>query len=112
MNPLDLTAAYNAIATEYEQFKSKFGRDVEIRVEPGRFLIAESSYLLAKVTAIKHNSYSTWVGLDTGMNHLIRPALYNSYHKIVNASNLEGEIDGSKKVHICGNICENGDIFG
>lgn len=44
------------------------------------------------------------------MNHIIRPALYNSYHKIINASDLA--TDNLINVRVCGNICENGDIFG
>jgi len=53
-------------------------------IEPGRYLIAESGYLLCTVTAINSNKTRTFVGTDSGMNHLIRPALYNSYHHIRN----------------------------
>lgn len=112
VQPLDLTAAYKSIAVEYSKFHELYGRNLEIRVEPGRFLIAESGFLLTTVTAIKQNKFSTWVGTDTGMNHLIRPALYGSYHKIINGSNTEVALETGKKVNICGNICENGDIFG
>ncbi|KAL4464420.1 hypothetical protein ABPG72_010907 [Tetrahymena utriculariae] len=115
VKPLDLIEAYQKIAEEYKIFKEKYGHDVEIRVEPGRFLVAESGHLLTSVTAIKKNQYSTWIGTDTGMNHLIRPALYDSYHKIENASNFKSTNNNDsqrQKVNVCGNICESGDVFG
>lgn len=52
---MDLTQAYKKVAEEYTIFREKYGTDVEIRVEPGRFLVAESGHLLATVTAIKKN---------------------------------------------------------
>ena len=79
-------------------------------MEPGRFLVAESGFLLTTVTAVKSNPFHNYIGTDTGFNHLVRPAMYGSYHKIVNASNYLNE-DGKYKASICGNICESGDLF-
>lgn len=77
-------------------------------IEPGRYLIAEAGYLLCTVSGININSAKTFVGTDSGMHHLIRPALYNSYHNIINSvSNINTQL-----VTICGNICESGDILG
>ena len=90
-----------------EDFNRSYGKEVAVILEPGRYLVAESGTLLAKVTDVKKNSVRTFVSVDTGMNHLIRPALYNAYHEIVNANG------NSKKsvVSITGNICESADFF-
>ena len=89
-------------------FIQKYGRKIKFSFEPGRYLVAEAGYLLVKVTDIKKNPTKTFVGVDSGLNHLIRPAMYGSYHEILNTSNA-----GSKKekVTIAGNICESGDVF-
>ena len=58
-------------------------------LEPGRFLVAAAGVLLARVTQIKRKGEVTYVGMETGMNSLIRPALYGAYHPIVNLSRLE-----------------------
>ncbi len=105
--PLDMATLGTLITQEVQEFVSSYG-DVEIRFEPGRYLVAEAGVLLATVTDIKHTPYHTFVGIDTGFNHLIRPAMYDSYHQIVNTSRVSGQ---TQKVWIAGNICESGDIF-
>jgi diaminopimelate decarboxylase len=91
-----------------EDFSLKNGRDIEMRIQPGRFLVAESTCLLARVTTVKQSGGKTFIGLDTGMNHLVRPAMYDSYHHIVNVSNMGGE---KIVADVVGNICESGDFF-
>lgn len=54
-------------------------------VEPGRYLVAESGYLFCTVSAINKSLTKVFVGTDSGMHHLIRPALYESYHEILNS---------------------------
>ncbi len=78
-------------------------------IEPGRYLVAESGMLLASVTDVKERGNKLIVGVDTGMNHLIRPALYNAYHEVVVASKacMEGEVVAD----IVGNICESSDVL-
>jgi diaminopimelate decarboxylase len=105
--PLDLPKLGAMITAEVETFTKEYGH-IQIRFEPGRFLVAESGVLLGTVTDIKETPHHTFIGLNTGFNHLIRPMMYNSYHQIVNASNTDGK---KKKVWIVGNICESGDIF-
>ncbi len=92
-----------------QKFCQKYSRKLVMIIEPGRFLVAQSGILLAKVTEIKINPKRSFVGLNTGMNHLVRPAMYNSYHKIINASRFKGK---SMKADIVGNICESGDFLG
>ncbi|HEX2643742.1 MAG TPA: bifunctional aspartate kinase/diaminopimelate decarboxylase, partial [Thermoanaerobaculia bacterium] len=83
---------------------------MEIWLEPGRFLVARAGVLLAKVTQIKRKGEVTYVGAETGMNSLIRPALYGAYHPIVNLSRL-GEPE-TLVAHVVGPICETGDVLG
>jgi len=90
-------------------FSKKYGRELVLILEPGRFLVAQSGFLLATVTEIKNNPKRTFIGVDTGFNHLIRPAMYGSYHEIINATKTKGI---TVKADIVGNICESGDVFG
>ena len=83
---------------------------LEIWMEPGRYLAAPAGALLARVTQLKRKGSVRYVGIATGMNSLLRPALYGSYHEIVNLSRLDepaGEL-----VNIVGPICESADVLG
>jgi diaminopimelate decarboxylase/aspartate kinase len=82
----------------------------QLWLEPGRYLVSEAGVLLAKVTQTKTKSGARFVGIATGMNSLIRPALYGAYHRIVNLSRLEGPPAGL--VTVVGPICETGDRLG
>ncbi|MFA6302623.1 MAG: bifunctional aspartate kinase/diaminopimelate decarboxylase [Legionella sp.] len=84
--------------------------NLQIWLEPGRFFVAESGVILAKVTQIKEKGKVKFIGLETGMNSLIRPSLYGAYHEIVNLSRLHEEKAGFS--HIVGPICESGDTLG
>jgi len=84
--------------------------DYRLWVEPGRYLVAESGVLLARVTQTKGKGAVRYVGIETGMNSLIRPALYGAYHEIVNLSRL-GE-PATEVVTVVGPICESGDRLG
>lgn len=108
-NTLDIKKFSAHIKKEILNFTKKYGRKIEISFEPGRYLVAEAGYLLVKVADIKRNPAKTFVGVNSGMNHLIRPAMYGSYHEIINLSNPSGK---KKKVTVVGNICESGDVFG
>ena len=82
----------------------------ELWLEPGRFLVAEAGVLLARVTQLKSKGASAYVGVATGMNSLIRPALYGAHHDIVNLTRLgEGPV---REVDVVGPICETGDVLG
>ncbi len=79
-------------------------------MEPGRFLVAEAGVLLARVTQTKTKGPVHYVGLDAGMHTLLRPALYGSYHPIVNLSRLDAP--AAHTVQVVGPICESGDVLG
>lgn len=82
----------------------------ELWIEPGRFIIAEAGVLLARVTQTKNKGEYNYIGVDAGMNTLIRPALYGSYHEIVNLTRIDKEADTI--ANVVGPICESGDILG
>jgi diaminopimelate decarboxylase/aspartate kinase len=86
------------------------GRALQVWLEPGRYLVAEAGVLLARVNQLKDKGHFHYAGLATGMNSLIRPALYGAYHEIVNLSRLEDSAD--RNYRIVGPICESGDILG
>jgi hypothetical protein len=83
---------------------------LEIWIEPGRYLVAAAGVLLARVTQLKSKGDVHYVGVATGMNSLIRPALYGAYHEIVNLTRLDDAPE--QLVNVVGPICESGDILG
>lgn len=87
----------------FNEFCKEYGRELEIEFEPGKFLVSESGYFFCKVNVIKQTTATVFAGVDTGMNHLIRPMFYDSYHHIENVSNPNGK----KRVYtVVGYICE------
>lgn len=103
--PLDLTA----LDASLQAVKSRYP-SLQFWLEPGRFFVAESGVILAKVTQCKEKGKVRFIGVDTGMNSLIRPMLYGAYHEIVNLSRLSQEKTGF--AHIVGPICESADTLG
>lgn len=108
--PMDLARLGKEASRLMAGVCERIGRSIELRLEPGRFLVAEAGTLYTTVTSVKTNPDSgrTFVGCDTGFNHLIRPAMYDAYHRIENVSNPHGV---ATKVDVVGNICESGDLF-
>jgi len=103
--PLDLEAVDRTLGLFKEAHP-----DIEIMLEPGRYLVAEAGVLLTRVTQLKSKGDLRYVGVDTGMNNLIRPALYGAWHQIVNLTRL-----GDPKTivaDVVGPICETGDVLG
>lgn len=89
-------------------FCKKYGRELEIWFEPGKFLVSEAGTFLVKTNVIKHTPSAVFVGVDSGLNHLIRPMMYDAYHEILNVSNPKGK---NRVYNIVGYICET-DTFG
>ena len=98
----DLSSVLAEVRAAYPQFA--------LWMEPGRYLVAEAGVLLARVTQLKRKSDVNYVGVDAGMNSLLRPALYASYQEIVNLSRIDEE--ATELVQVVGPICESGDILG
>jgi len=84
--------------------------EIEIWLEPGRFLAAAAGVLLARVTQTKSKEDTHYVGVATGMNSLIRPALYGAWHEIVNLTRLAEP--ATELVNVVGPICESADVLG
>jgi len=105
--PLDMKKFSEEFMPVIEDFNESYGKDITVILEPGRYLVAESGTLLATVTDVKKNPKRTFIAIDTGMNHLLRPALYHAYHEIINTNG------NSKKsvVSVVGNICESSDFL-
>jgi diaminopimelate decarboxylase len=91
------------LSSSFQEFNTKNGRDLELWMEPGKFLVSESGHLLVTTNVVKETPTVTFVGVDSGLNHLIRPMMYDAYHEIVNTSNPNGPL---KKYNVVGNICE------
>jgi diaminopimelate decarboxylase/aspartate kinase len=103
--PLDMSGLDDSLA----QVRADFP-DLELWLEPGRYIVAEAGVLLATVTQIKGKGELQYVGVSTGMNSLIRPALYGAYHEIVNLTRLDEP--SAMVVNVVGPICETGDRLG
>ncbi len=99
----DIQEVGRKMSEAFQKFCKSYGRDLEIWFEPGKFLVSESGSLVTTCNLIKKTPACSFIGIDTGFNHLIRPMFYDAYHSIVNISNPLGQ----KKVYdIVGNICE------
>lgn len=99
----DIKALGKKLAARYKKFCREYGREIRIHFEPGKFLVSESGYFLARVNVVKHTTATVFAGLDTGFNHLMRPTLYDAYHHIVNLSNPHGR---QRVYTVVGYICE------
>jgi len=91
------------IAERFESFCAEYGRDLTLVWEPGKYLVSECGYFFATVNVVKRNPAITFAHLDTGLNHLIRPMFYDSWHEIENVSNPDGK---KETYHVVGYICE------
>lgn len=99
----DIEKLGQKVGEEFEAFEKKYGRHLQVWFEPGKFMVSEAGHFVTNVNVIKHSGTITFVGIDTGLNHLIRPMFYGSYHRIDNISNPTGEL---KQYTVAGNICE------
>lgn len=105
----DLDQLARVLRENLNGFAERFpGRKVQIWLEPGRFLTAECGVLLVEANTLKKSFGQTFVGTNSGMSQLIRPAIYGAYHGVVNVSNPNGAAD---RYNIVGNICESSDFF-
>ena len=91
------------LTERFQTFCKNYGKDLTLAFEPGKFLVSESGYFLAKVNAIKQTTSTVFAQIDSGFNHLIRPMLYGAQQDIVNISNPEGK---QRFYSVVGYICE------
>lgn len=96
------------LTQSFNEFCRQYGRKLELWIEPGKYIVSEAGTLLVKTTVVKPTPSVTFVGVNSGSNHLIRPMMYDAYHHIINTSNTSGP---QKIYTIVGYICET-DTFG
>ncbi len=104
----DIDALGKELTKRFKKFCKEYGRELTLVFEPGKFLVSESGYFFARVNVVKQTLSTVFAGLDTGLNHLIRPMFYDAYHQIVNVSNPKGKL---RIYTVVGYICET-DTFG
>ncbi|MGV3657707.1 MAG: diaminopimelate decarboxylase [Chitinophagaceae bacterium] len=99
----DVAALGEKVAEAFVKYEKETGKKLEIWFEPGKFLVSEAGYFIVKANVIKQTTATVFVGVNSGFNHLIRPMMYEAYHKIENLSNPFG----SPRIYtVVGNICE------
>ena len=104
----DVESLGASLSERFNIFCKEYGKKLTLIFEPGKFLVSEAGIFLAGVNVIKHTTSTVFAGLDTGLNHLIRPMFYDSYHHIINISNPTNNF---RVYTIVGYICET-DTFG
>ncbi|GMN09477.1 diaminopimelate decarboxylase [Croceitalea sp. MTPC9] len=96
------------LTKRFNEFCAEYGKELTLAFEPGKFLVSEAGFFLAKVNVVKQTTSTVFASVDSGFNHLIRPMLYGSQHEIVNISNPKGR---ERYYSVVGYICET-DTFG
>jgi diaminopimelate decarboxylase len=104
----DIEELGEKLTARFKEFCTEYGRELELWFEPGKFLVSQAGTFLVKVNVLKQTTAAMFVGVDSGLNHLIRPMLYNGYHHITNVSNPDGAL---RLYTVVGYICET-DTFG
>ena len=100
----DMEKLGKKISIEFNYFKEQYKKDISLIFEPGKYLVSEAGYFLTKVNYLKEGSKNKFAQINSGFNHFIRPALYNSFHEIDNISNDKAK---KEKYSVVGYICEN-----
>lgn len=103
----DIMDVGDKVSEAFNKFCEEYGSELEIWFEPGKFLVSEAGLLLVQVNVVKSTPASTFVGVNSGLNHLIRPMMYDAYHDVVNISKVEGP---ERVYTIVGYICETDTI--
>lgn len=103
----DLDAIALEIEKAFAAFEAKTKRKLQVWFEPGKYLVAQAGYLIATVNVLKHTDTVCFVGVDSGLNHLIRPMFYEAYHHITNLTHPDGVV---QSYQVTGNICETDDF--
>ena len=99
----DIEELGEKLTKRFNTFQNSYGRPLTLVFEPGKFLVSEAGFFLAKVNVVKQTTSTVFAGIDSGFNHLIRPMLYGSEHYIENISNPEGK---ERFYSVVGYICE------
>ena len=104
----DIESLGENLSARFNEFCKEYGKELTLVFEPGKFLVSEAGYFVARVNVIKQTTSTVFAGLDTGMNHFIRPMFYDAYHEVINISKPSGK---TRIYTVVGYICET-DTFG
>ncbi|MFT4576578.1 MAG: diaminopimelate decarboxylase [Polaribacter sp.] len=104
----DIEQLGKQLSKRFNLFCKEYGKELTLMFEPGKFLVSEAGFFLAKVNVIKQTTSTVFAGVDSGFNHLVRPMMYDSHHHITNVSNPKGR---ERYYSVVGYICET-DTFG
>ncbi len=99
----DIELLGKKVKTAFDGFKEKYKRSFQVWFEPGKFLVSEAGHFITTVNVLKQSGSILFAGVNSGLNHLIRPMFYGAYHTIDNISNTTGV---PIKYTVVGNICE------
>jgi diaminopimelate decarboxylase len=109
---VDIAAYFKLWNETRKKLEDAFGHKISLEIEPGRYLVAESGYLIAEIRAVKRMGSNTFYLLDAGFNNLARPILYGAYHPMsIVPRTGEGQSRPLHDVVVGGPLCESGDIF-
>jgi diaminopimelate decarboxylase len=110
----DMEGFSKEFTKKLDDFVEKYGCAPLFKSEPGRYCVAEGGVILGRVHAIKQNSGVKYIGTDVGMNVLVRPSMYDSWHdiEVISKGKVVKRKEGKMEaVTVCGNICESGDVL-
>lgn len=107
----DLGGYFTLWDSTRKKLEQQFGHRIRLEIEPGRYLTAESGYLITEVRAVKQQGGRKYVLVDAGFNTLARPVLYGSYHPMSICPQDPAAAAATEEVAIGGPLCESGDIF-
>tara|TARA_R110002073_G_scaffold72537_1_gene177206 strand:- start:187677 stop:188882 length:1206 start_codon:yes stop_codon:yes gene_type:complete len=99
----DIEELGKKLSKRFNTFCKEFGKDLTLMFEPGKFLVSEAGNFLVNVNVVKQTTSTVFAGVDSGMNHFIRPMFYDAYHHITNISNPKGK---ERFYSVVGYICE------
>jgi len=109
---VDLEAYFGLCDATRKGLEEAFGHKLRLEIEPGRYLVAESGYLVTQICAIKRMGANTFYLVDAGFNNLARPILYGAYHPMsIVPCGAGGPTRPLHEVIVGGPLCESGDIF-
>ena len=110
-NRIDMQAYYDLWDKARKNIQQSIGHDVHLEVEPGRYLVAESGFLMTEIRAVKKQGDNLFYLLDAGFTDLVRPSFYGSYHGISIVPRDGREMNEMVDAIVAGPLCESGDVF-
>jgi diaminopimelate decarboxylase len=107
----DLSGYFTLWDATRKRLEDRFGHRIRLEIEPGRYLTAESGFVITEVRAVKNQGSRKYLLVDAGFNTLARPVLYGSYHPMSLCPQGDEPRGATEDVAVGGPLCESGDIF-